>query len=114
MKGAYSQNRSPTPKQDGHRDPRCYRCQNFGHFAAEYNAIKVSPKPRLEEVNLVEPLTNGEELDLVDAEISRKVIVEGEIAGLTCKDVVLDTDACRTVMNGKLIMSKRVVSLSRS
>ena len=37
-------------------------------------ATKVSP-PRLAEVNLVEPLMNREELDLVDAEFSRKMTV---------------------------------------
>ena len=58
---------------------------------------------KLDSVNLLEPLSQSQEVDLVEAEICRKETVEGMIGGTPSNGILLDTGACRTVVNDKLV-----------
>ena len=60
---------------------------------------KPTKRSKLDSVNLLEPLSQSQEVDLVEAEICRKETVEGKIGDTPCNGILLDTGASRTVVN---------------
>ena len=84
--------------------PKCYRCGQPGHLAAEcWMSKKPKERSKLDSVNLLELLSQSQEVDLVEAKICHKETVEGTIGGTPCNGILLDTGASRTVVNDKLV-----------
>ena len=101
------QNGRGLPKFDKQNRPRCFECNQYGHFAAEcHGKRRDGSKPKLEAINFAKPLTPRQESDLVITEVNRQTLVSGTVNGKSVNRVLLDTGAERTLVDSSLIQEK--------
>ena len=92
------------PKFDPVRGPRCFSCNEYGHYSSKCPTKKEHKNlPRLEDLNLAVTLTAREEADLVESEIVCKVIIPGKVAGQDVSQIPLDTGADRAMVKSCLV-----------
>ena len=84
-----------------------------GRFAAECHTKANVTKIKLEDVNMVNSLTQCQELDLLETEIDRKSTMSGTISGLQCHNILLDTGAAQTVVNQDLVKEDQYTGKTR-
>ena len=88
------QNGRGVPKFDKQNRPRCFECNQYGHFTAEcHGKRRDGSKPKLEAINFAKPLTPRQESDLVITEVNRQTLVSGTVNGKSVNRVLLDTGA---------------------
>ena len=101
------QNGRGLPKFDKQNRPRCFECNQYGHFAAEcHGKRRDGSKPKLEAINFAKPLTPRQESDLVITEVNRQPLVSGTVNGKSVNRVLLATGAERTLVDSSLIQEK--------
>ena len=86
---------------------RCFKCNQYGHFAAECHGEKKERfKPRLETINMTDLLTPRQEIDLVTTEVNRCTLDAGTVNDQPVERVLLETGAERTLVDSKLIQDE--------
>ena len=94
------------PKFDKQNRPRCFKCNQYGHFTAECHGEKESFKTRLE-TNMTDLLTPRQAVDLVTTEVNRQTLAAGTRAGPRERGREESKPQIMALQEGKKIVSTR-------
>ena len=99
--GRYRQQKMK-PKCDPVKGPRCFQCNEYGHYASDCSKLRKKEAINLAQCfdggNILSSLPADTEELLVSTEVSQKVVMAGHIGETPVSRILIDTGADRTIV----------------